>query len=495
MGAPAQARLTSAERFELLEQLGSGGNGTVHRARDTALGIEVAIKILARTEGLDVYRFKREFRAFSGVLHPNLVRLYELFADDAQWFFSMELVRGVPFDQYVRAPAFDPARLREALYQTADALSAIHRLGKVHRDIKPSNILVEASGRVVVLDYGLVTDVQVTGPDRTHQTAAVGTPAYMSPEQVLDEPLGPASDWYSLGVVLYEALTGVRPFEGPVQVVLSRRVAEAPEPPRSHAPGVDADLEALCMALLSRDPGKRAGAREVLEVLGRSPSAATLAVEQGAAPPLFVGRRRELAVLRGAFDEARGGGNVCALVTGPSGIGKTTLIQGFLDTLGDEAALVLRGRCYERETVPYQAIDGLVDALTGALLQEPAERLDALLPPDLAVLARPFPALDRVPAVARSRALLPRDPSEQRRRALGAFAELVWRLAGRRTPVLFVDDLQWSDHDSTGALADVLRQLAAVSVLFVAASRGAPEAFGRRVPALRGMISTRVTYC
>ena len=481
------------ERFELLEPLGSGGNGTVHRARDTALGIEVAIKILARTEGLDVYRFKREFRAFSGVLHPNLVRLYELFAEDAQWFFSMELVRGVPFDQHVRAPAFDPARLREALYQTADALSAIHRLGKVHRDIKPSNILVEANGRVVVLDYGLVTDARVTGPDRTHRTAAVGTPAYMSPEQVLDEPLGPASDWYSLGVVLYEALTGVRPFEGPVQVVLSRRVSEAPEPPRHHAPEVDADLEALCLALLSRDPGKRAGAREVLDALGRSPSAATLAVEQAAVPPLFVGRRDELAILRGAFDEAHRGSTACVLVTGPSGIGKTTLIQGFLDTLGDEAALVLRGRCYERETVPYQAIDGLVDALTGALLQEPAERLDGLLPPDLAVLARQFPALDRVPAVARARALLPRDPSEQRRRGLRAFAELVWRLAGRRTPVLFVDDLQWSDHDSTAALADVLRQLAAVGALFVAASRSAPEALVEPPPGASASLSIHPT--
>jgi len=202
--ASAQPRQTSAERFELLEQLGAGGNGAVHRARDTALDVEVAIKILARTEGLDVFRFKREFRAFSGVLHPNLVRLYELFAEDTQWFFTMELVRGVRFDHHVRPrppggatdalPALDGARLRDALYQTADALSAIHRLGKVHRDIKPSNILVEASGRVVLLDYGLVTDVQVAGVARTHQAAAVGTPAYMSPEQALDDELGPASD-------------------------------------------------------------------------------------------------------------------------------------------------------------------------------------------------------------------------------------------------------------------------------------------------------------
>jgi hypothetical protein len=478
MVAAPQARSTSerSERFELLELLGAGGNGTVHRARDAALGIEVALKVLARTAGLDVYRFKREFRAFSGVLHPNLVRLYELFADDAQWCFTMELVRGVPFDRYVR-PAARPElpRLRDALYQTADALSAIHRLGKVHRDVKPSNILVEDGGRVVLLDYGLVTDVRAAAQDRTHDTAAVGTPAYMSPEQALDEPLGPASDWYSLGVVLYEALTGARPFDGPALVAMSRRVVEPPAPPRAHDPDVDPGLEALCLALLRREPAERAGAREILACLGRSPSAATLAVEQAAAPQPFVGRARELAALRDAFDEARRGGSVVVVVTGPSGIGKTTLVQRFLDSL-DDTALVLRGRCHEREAVPCQAIDGLVDALTGALLQQPSEQHGALLPPDVAVLARRFPALDRVPAIARTRALVPADPGEQRRRALRAFAELVWRLAGRRTPVFFVDDLAWSDADSTDAIADVIRQLAAVGALFVATCRRGPDA-------------------
>lgn len=478
---PAPARPSSEQRFELLEQLGSGGNGTVHRARDTALDIEVALKVLARTEGLDVFRFKREFRAFSGVLHPNLVRLYELFADEAQWFFSMELVRGVPFDQYVRpGGALDAARLRDALYQTADALSAIHRLGKVHRDIKPSNILVEPGGRVVVLDYGLVTDVSVAAAaDRTHDTAAVGTPAYMSPEQALDEPVGPPSDWYSLGVILYEALTGVRPFDGPIQAMLSRRINETPAAPRSHVPDVDPAMEALCLGLLRRDPATRAGAAEILAAVGRTYSAATLAVEQTAATQPFVGRADELAQLGAAFEEARRGGTACVLVTGPSGIGKTTLIHAFLDSLGD-AALVLRGRCYERETVPYQALDGLVDALTTALLLQPAERHEALVPVDVAVLARQFPALHRVPAIAKIRALLPKDPGEQRRRALRVFAELVWRLAGRRTPVFFVDDLQWSDEDSTSALGDVLRQLAAVGALFVASCRSVPDALRER---------------
>src|SRR5690606_4461511 len=133
-----------------------------------------------------------------------------------------------------------------------------------------------------------------------------------------------------------------------------RRVDEAPLPPRAHDPGVAADLEALCLALLRCDPARRAGAREVMEVLGRSPSTATLAVEQGAAPQPFVGRQHELSALRGALDQARGGATIFLLVTGPSGVGKSTLIHEFLDGLDPETTLVLRGRCHERETVPYQ---------------------------------------------------------------------------------------------------------------------------------------------
>lgn len=482
------ARRDAAERFRIVEALGSGGNGTVVRAVDRALGTEVALKLLARREALEVFRFKREFRAFAGVTHPNLVRLYELFADDQQWFFSMELVRGVAFDRFVRPPdgtglegggrasALDEERLREALYQTADAIAAIHRLGKVHRDVKPSNVMVEASGRVVVLDFGLVTETGARAAiEPTHRGVIVGSPAYMSPEQARDAEVGPESDWYSLGVMLYEALAGVRPFEGSLLEVLHRRIDEDPLPPSAHAPGIDGELEALCLALLRRRPRERAGATEILAALGRSASAATMAIGRGDALEELIGRERELARLGAALARARGGESELVLVTGASGLGKTALIEHFLDELDGRAAMALRGRCHEREALPYQALDSLVDAATSALLREPAERHEALLPPEIASLARTFPGLARVPAIAEAPALLPREGEELRRRALRALSELIWRLARGRTAVLFIDDLQWSDGDSTAALAEMLRPLAAIGVLVIATAREAAE--------------------
>src|SRR5207302_5179325 len=182
---------------------------------------EVALKLLRRASGRDLYRFKREFRALADIVHPNLVALHELHAAGGDWYFTMELVEGVSFIDWVRpsryqgpqrarsdiaASPFDEQRLRGALVQLTDALIALHEAGKLHRDLKPSNVLVTGSGRLALLDFGLVASVAEGNPERL----AVGTPVYMSPEQAADQPLGEPSDWYSVGAMLYEALTGRR---------------------------------------------------------------------------------------------------------------------------------------------------------------------------------------------------------------------------------------------------------------------------------------------
>ena len=503
-----------SERFQTLARLGAGGNGVVYRALDRVLDSEVAIKILTRNSGRDLFRFKREFRALSEILHPNLVRLYELFVLDDQWFFSMELVDGVPLSRYLRAAQPDPPtddlgvspfdatadttevraprplarhgagraagdldRLRAGFCQLADAVTAIHALGKVHRDLKPSNVLVAPDGRVVVLDYGLVSDTQTMTVERTHEAAAVGTPAYMSPEQASDRPLSAATDWYSVGVMLYQALTGIRPFEGPPLEMLQRRAGEEPAPPRSLVPTTPAALDALTMALLRRDPATRADGREILRVLGGAPSAATLAVKQLATSHQFVGRRRELGALHDALRLARAGQSVVVPVTGPSGIGKTTLLGHFLDSLDPDEVLAFHGRCYERETMPYQAMDSLIDAVTSRLLAASSDEVEVLLPRDIAALTRLFPILNRVPAIAapRLRPALPPDRAELRRRAVAAIGELLANLAGSRTRVVFLDDLQWSDADSGAIVAELIHQLEDAGALFIVASRTADE--------------------
>ncbi len=476
---PALGSPPTSERFYRMETLGSGGNGVVYRALDLTLGVEVAIKYLTRPAGRDLYRFKREFRALAEVSHPNLVHLYELFVDDDRWSFTMELIVGSSMREHLRRA---PETLATTFTQLADGVTAVHALGKIHRDLKPTNVLIEAGGRVVVLDFGLVRGLDPDEIDQTHEAVAVGTPAFMSPEQALDQPLTTATDWYSVGAMLYEALTNKRPFDGSVMDVLRRRVTEDPPRPRSIAPGVSAALDDLCMALMHRDPAQRADGRAIFAAFAAAPSSATLALERQAAPAPFVGRDGELAQMRSALATAEGGGCVFMPVIGPSGMGKSTLLQRFVDELDQAHVMVLEGRCHEREHVPYQGIESLVDAAASLLLARPAAEVGASLPPDLPMLAKLFPALLRVPAIEAQRGRRgSTDPAELRRRAIGALGDLLAYLAGQRTLVVVLDDLQWCDADGGAVLAELVRYFAESGALFVASSRSAVD-----VPATSG---------
>ena len=489
------------DRFLVKERLGAGGYGVVYRAVDRERNIPVALKTLRHVAAKALVRFKQEFRALADVSHPNLVTLYELSSHEDQWFFTMELVDGVNFLWYVRGDtypnegestsglsslsspglydAFEPARadtsarkavpagalnlerLRHALPQLAEGVLALHGAGKLHRDIKPLNVLVTREGRVVLLDFGLVTELV---PEYTHTVDAVGTPAYMSPEQGAGLPLTEASDWYNVGAMLYQALTGRLPFAGPLLEVMRQKQGCEPAPPRELAPDVPGDLDALCRDLLHRDPEKRPSGPEVLRRLrgvtvpmpapGPAPPAPTVAVP-------FVGREPHLEALRDAFRTLKGGRALTVAVHGGSGMGKSALVRHFLDELKaeDGEAVVLSGRCYERESVPYKALDALVDALSRYLRHLPSAQAEALLPHDILALARVFPVVRQVGAVNRARraVLAIPDSQELRRRAFAALRELLVRLADRQPLVLFIDDLQWGDVDSATLLEDLLR--------------------------------------
>lgn len=465
--------------YRILGVLGRGGMGIVYRALDLRRGREVALKTMSRFDPSSLYRFKREFRSLLDVAHPNLVNLYELVSDGRDWFITMELVEGVPFLDYVRpAPArsVDEARLRQAFRQLVSGVAAVHAAGKLHRDLKPSNALVEPAGRVVLMDFGLATDLEASGLQRSTLQDLVGTIAYMAPEQAAGQPLTPAADWYSVGVMLYEALAGRLPYEGPGFQVLLKKHQSDPPPPRSLAAEVPPDLDALCMDLLRRDPHDRPVGSETLQRLGAVPRTSN---EPAAAIPvgadaLLVGRERHLAALEAAFETARAGVTTVVGLRGCSGIGKSLLLRRFLDALaGADRAVVLSGRCHERESVPFKALDGIIDVLARHLRRLPATEAAAVLPRDLGPLLRVFPVLGGVEAVV----LAPRrggdcpDPQELRRRAFLALKELLARLADRRPLVLAIDDMQWSDSDSRAALAEVLRPPDAPSLLLVACYR------------------------
>jgi serine/threonine protein kinase len=524
------------DRFQILGKLGAGGMGVVYRAHDRERGSEVALKVLRHVTGRDIYRFKREFRALADVAHPNLVGLYDLHASGDDWFLTMELVDGVSFVDWVRprvAPPLVPElsddrtvpvptdstsptqasvavrppgmslhrhsvihsplaadRLGDALYQLCDTVHALHQAGKLHRDLKPSNILVDGSGRVVVLDFGLVAEVGFGDSERTHEVShAVGTPAYMSPEQAADGPLSPASDWYSVGVILYEALTGRRPID--VTGAGDRPSVDTPPPPPPQVVSRDvpASIAALCMALLSPHPANRPDGEAVLAALGREPSHASRELTLSLSQLPFVGREAELERLRAAFARTRTGRGSALFVRGGSGMGKSALVRRFLEELATDApeAVLLRGRCYESESVPFKTLDTMVDALTSHLVGLPGEVLAQLLPAEVGALARLFPAMRRVRAIAEPRVpmLVPPDPLELRRRAFAALRLLLTRLARRAPLVIALDDLQWGDVDSGNFLAELLIHEEAPPLLLLLTARSEDEAQSPLLAAVR----------
>jgi eukaryotic-like serine/threonine-protein kinase len=454
-----------ADRFEIRQKLGEGTFGVVYEVLDRHRGEVVALKTLRTQEPEGIYWLKREFRALADLVHPNLVSLHELLWSGGRLCFTMELLHGHHFLDYARPASgsrpIDAERIRRALVQLADGLTTLHRAQKLHRDIKPANVFVTERGRVVLLDFGLVFNLPKDGPNEALEFA--GTPAYMSPEQATGMRLSPASDWYSVGVMLYEALTGNLPPRRYASVDLAAVEAQA---------GLPRDLLELSAELLQLKPQQRADGPRILRrlmpaLLGEEPSAEAGSELVGYP---FVGRERELETLRESFGRALEGTPQTVFVAGSSGVGKSAVIARFIEELVAERpdAVVLSGRCYERETVPYKGFDALVDATTRLLVSLPSAEMGMLLPPEIGSLARLFPVLETVGTFEVDRFA---DAEETRRRGFAALRALFGNLARRHPLVLFVDDLQWGDVDSAGLLANVIRPPDAPPLLFIGAYR------------------------
>jgi hypothetical protein len=446
-------------RFELRRILGVGGMGAVYEAYDRSRGRLVAVKTLQTFDPYQLYCLKNEFRALADVVHPNLVSLFELVQEGADWWLVMERVVGRSVDKWVRAEHASVAgtlasgasvgRVRDSFAQIAQGLAALHGAGKLHRDLKPSNVLVEDSGRAILLDFGLVVDRREASEPLV--TRRAGTTEYLAPERLRGEPAQEASDWYAFGVMLYELLTGVLPRNPRSQVVVPLRApqrvdAEVPE-----------DLSELCVALLSDAAHQRPSGREIIRRL-RADSDCEPPSAEGP-EPVLLGRDAELSRLEQAFAAAEAGALSVLSVEGESGIGKTSLLDVFSARLTSGGrARVLRSRCLVAETSPYKGVDGLIDGLTSLLLQFPESRVRGMLSAGIADLAAMFPVLRRVAIVDEAHASQP--PTDEpmrtrRRRAVHALAELC-RGLGRELPlVLCIDDAQWGDEDAAHLLADL----------------------------------------
>ncbi|MGB1277012.1 MAG: serine/threonine-protein kinase, partial [Nannocystaceae bacterium] len=345
-------------RYELQRRLGAGGTGVVYASIDRKHGHTVALKTLRSLDASGLYRLKNEFRRAADLNHQNLVSLFELESHRGQWFLTMEYIEGCSFAEYIRGGASedantptshelprpvkvdDPARLRRAFRQLVEGVSTLHRAGILHRDIKSTNVMVTPKGRVVVLDFGLASEPDHTRwAEQTSEEELQGTPAYMAPEQAAGVAASESSDWYAVGVMLFEALTGTLPYTGTsLRILTAKQQYDAP--PLEGAPESLRTLCTLCRRLLDRDPLRRPPGVVLLEMVrrfdeliqpARAGSGSIPSPQAVARRVTFVGRASELRRLDRARQQVeRRREPQCIYIHGRSGIGKSALVEQFI---------------------------------------------------------------------------------------------------------------------------------------------------------------------
>jgi eukaryotic-like serine/threonine-protein kinase len=246
-------------RYRIIRRLGSGGMADVYCAEDTQLGREVALKLLYRRFAEDeefVERFRREASSAAGLQHPNVVQVFDRGEWDGTYYIAMEFLTGRNLKQVVRDHGpLEPALAVDLTIQILKAARFAHRRGIVHRDIKPHNVIVDDEGRAKVTDFGIA---RAGASDMTETGSIMGTAQYLSPEQAQGHPVDARADLYSIGIVLYELLTGAPPFdaESPVTIAL-KQVSEEPVPAMQRNPAVSPALDAVVMRALRKDPAAR----------------------------------------------------------------------------------------------------------------------------------------------------------------------------------------------------------------------------------------------
>ncbi len=357
------------------------------------------------------------------------------------------------------APASIPL-VRSTFEQLARGVHALHCAGLLHLDLKPSNVMVEPSGRVIVLDFGLARLMRERQVSEDGDTIAIsGTPAWMPPEQFEGVALSEAADWYAVGLMMYVVLTGVFPFPTTtVATIWFSKQNGGVVPPHQLVTSIPRDLSDLVMRLLDKDAALRPTGPEIIATITEHQSAPVFTRSDNT----FVGRAHERSLLSSAVTAAKNGSPVIIHVAGSSGVGKSALLRTFSDELDEQSdTRVFRGRCYERECVPFKAFDGIADALAAELEKAPQDELFSKLPARITDLARVFPSLAKVPAVyKRIQASVggssTNSIAELRRRAAEALRRVLHLLSSKHLVVLQIDDLQWADADSAALLLGLL---------------------------------------
>src|SRR5688500_1374394 len=470
---------TPVGKYEIVRLLSAGGMGELYQARDPELGRDLVLKLLPRRGVFHpdaVNRFMLEARAASALNHPNIVTVYEIGNSPSGHFIAMELIEGRTLRE-IRAEPQSLATIARIGSQIARALAVAHAGGIIHRDIKPENLMLRDDGYIKILDFGIAQLAQrdLSDPENgtriTQPGVVVGTMRYMSPEQAQGNPVTPASDIFSLGIVLYEMAAGRHPFDASSDMaVLSAIILRDTVPPSKINSRIPAVFDSLVMRMLEKNPAERPSAVEVDEVLTSIIALQTAArhISTGAVVQHgVIGRETELNAMRESFEAAGGGKATMVCVSGEPGIGKTTLVEAFLSALSESSAhYVALGRCSER-LAGAEAYLPLLDAIDDLLHEDGAAEVSGLLsslaPTWAAMLAGGQSHGDRTTeAHAQSQ--------ERLKRELAAFLEQVCL---KQPLVLLIEDIHWADVSTVDLVGYVLTRLQRSRLLVVASYRPA----------------------
>ncbi len=501
---PDAVRFSGNERYAVVRPLGGGPVGTVYEVEDREEGHRLALKHMTRLSPPQLDRLERSFPKLSALVHPGLVRLHRLIRDNGHACVAMDLVPGEPLHEHVRngtdrgtdgaTPApVDPGglqRIRRTFPEMCRALGLLHREGLCHGGLKPTNVLVSPGGQVTLLDVALFPSMAFRF-DTALSPWLDGTVPYLAPELLEGAAMAPSSDGYSVGILLYRALTGVFPYDGTFRRLLEGRRRKPARVAARLAKELPEALVELCHQLLDLDPSKRPSMSQVIGRLGLEATRARAALPGGEGPPPLVGREPHMEQLTALFQEVAAGRFRCAELVGESGMGKSTLVSAFLrrhQRTGD--AVLLESRCRESSPLPYNAVTPAARTLADHLSQYSQAEAAALMPRHAGLLPRLFPVLSRVPAIAGApghRAAGPADQNVLRRLLFATFRSLLAGVAARRPVVFHVDDVGHADPDSMALLTALLHPTPPPNLLLVLSHdeagrngrRGALEALRR----------------